>query len=64
MMSQMGNSLSQMLCAAGASRFSTAASKNFMAMLGRKFVQTGAHPVAPAMKACRLVDSHPAISVI
>ena len=63
MMSQIGNSLSQMLCATDASRLSTAASKNFIASRGTKLVHTGAQPVAPAMKACRLVNSQPAISV-
>src|SRR5258708_37595404 len=51
MKSQTGNSLSQMVCAADASRFCTAAEKNRIASPGTKFVQTGAHPLAPAMKA-------------
>src|SRR4029077_7958554 len=58
----MSHSLSHIPCAAGASRLSTAAPKNFIARFGTKFVHTGAHPDAPAMNACKLLDAHAAIN--
>jgi len=61
--SQSGKSRSQNCCAAIALRSRVAVRKNEVASFGAKLVQTGAQPVAPTLKACRLVDSQPAISV-
>jgi hypothetical protein len=64
MNSQIGNSSSHSASAVFASASRTAARKNAIAFFGAKLVQTGAQPLAPAIKACKLVDSHPAIRVM